>query len=765
MSEQFDKTKNLDGTALSEKNSSLDLEELEVSTPFKESLKFQVKSSESSTNSEFLDITGDDVNAILIPDDEKLPASTLRMWVLAFCLSAVIAGVDSFFSMRFPTVSIGAVVAQVIAYPLGNLWYYIVPLINFPLPFGLGFNLNPGRFNQKEHACVFFFSNLVVSAGLVNNLVVEQFKFFDRNIGIGRMILFNLSCYLVSFGWSGLALDILVTPSDRVWPGVLSNIALFKTLHSNENPPVRQWKMTRYKFFVIIFIGSFLWYWLPDLLMPFLSTIGAWISWCKPSSAALSQVFGVQTGLGLFPLTFDWSQITSLNNPLTTPFWSVCCIFGSFVFWIWIVMPGLYYQNYWETAHLPIMTNSIYDSKGESYDATKVIDKNWKLDYKKFKQYSPVILPIAFLMNLALGLGAFAAMMVQFILRFKSEVLIPLKNRNSHLDSHNKEMYKYKRLHWGIYIFVALIGLSLGFAFCEGFEDKQIGAGGFFVSMLIGCCLYIPLALIESRANMNVSLAPFFEIVSAFWYKGQPLTLLYFYCSGFSTLQHAMHTAQGAKVGHYMKVPPKVTMTVLFFAAIWSSLVSPAVAGYVVTHIDDVCTPEAANNMTCRKTKTQFNTHLVWGLFGDKLFSHGGRYSWVLYFFLVGGLVSLIHFILTKFRPNGIWKRFNPILFFGGAANIPSVTGFNFSTWFVVAAIFNFYIHRRFVDWWRKYNLVMGIGLDCGLAIAAIIIYFCVVYTGASRKIDWWGTTVGGEGCDSMGCPHLTGPITPPSEW
>ena len=54
----------------------------------------------------------------------------------------------------------------------------------------------------------------------------------------------------------------------------------------------------------------------------------------------------------------------------------------------------------------------------------------------------------------------------------------------------------------------------------------------------------------------------------------------------------------------------------------------------------------------------------------------------------------------------------------------------------VVAGIFNFYIHRRFVEWWRKYNLVMAIGLDCGLAIAAIIIYFCVVYTGASEKIQ-----------------------------
>ena len=75
-------------------------------------------------------------------------------------------------------------------------------------------------------------------------------------------------------------------------------------------------------------------------------------------------------------------------------------------------------------------------------------------------------------------------------------------------------------------------------------------------------------------------------------------------------------------------------MTVIFFGIIWSSLVSPAVTGYVVTHIEDICTPEASNNMTCRKTKTQFNTHLVWGLFGDKLFSQWGEiFLGTLFFF------------------------------------------------------------------------------------------------------------------------------------
>lgn len=48
-------------------------------------------------------------------------------------------------------------------------------------------------------------------------------------------------------------------------------------------------------------------------------------------------------------------------------------------------MPGLYIKTHWQTANLPIMTNSIYDVKGESYQAAKVVNKNLNLDYEKFK--------------------------------------------------------------------------------------------------------------------------------------------------------------------------------------------------------------------------------------------------------------------------------------------------------------------------------------------------------------------------------------------
>lgn len=714
--------------------------------------------------SEAMDINTNDVDAIVPVEDYDVPALTLRMWVMSLALSAVVAGIDSFFSLRFPTISIGAIVVQVLAYPIGQGWHYIVPQWTVPLPFGWSFGLNPGPFNQKEHACVYLFANLVTSANLVNYGVIEQFKFFNHDVGIGRMILFNLSCYLIAYSLAGLTLDILVTPVESIWPGTLSTCAMFKAFHSSENRPVGRWTISRYNFFLVVFACLFVWYWFPDLILPFLDNIGGFISWIDPNNATLSQVFSTSTGLGLVPVTFNWLEITSVLSVLTAPPWVIALMFVLFVFWVWIVMPALYYTNKWQTAYFPIMTSNIYDTKGKSYNVSRVVTKDWTLNLQGFRDYSPVMLPIAFLMNLALGLGAFAAAVVAFLFRFKQDVVTPLTKK--HHDVHNQALSHYAKLHWGFYVAALLVGLGLGFAYVGAWDDVQIRPAGFFVAVLIGATIFVPIALVEARSSIELSMASFFEVVSAFWFRGQPLTLFYFYWFGFSLLQHAMHASQSAKIAHYMKVPPKHAMIVLFASSVWSAIVSPTVVGLVIDLIGDVCSLTAKNNMTCRKTRTQYNAHLVWGLFGSHLFTLGGRYSWVLWFFLAGAAVAAVISALQMWKPKSFWKHINPTLFFGGATLIPSVTGFNYSTWAITGFIFNFYIHRKHNAWWKKYNLVLSVGMDCGVAIAAIIIFFAVVYTGASDRYLWWGTTVGTTGCNANGCPHLiSNNVTVDSFW
>lgn len=49
--------------------------------------------------------------------------------------------------------------------------------------------------------------------------------------------------------------------------------------------------------------------------------------------------FGVASGLGLFPMTFDWSQIAYIGSPLVVPFWAALNIVGGLVVVMWITAP------------------------------------------------------------------------------------------------------------------------------------------------------------------------------------------------------------------------------------------------------------------------------------------------------------------------------------------------------------------------------------------------------------------------------------------
>lgn len=65
--------------------------------------------------------------------------------------------------------------------------------------------------------------------------------------------------------------------------------AMFSTMHKSENKLADGWKITRYKFFVIIWAGAFLWYFVPGLLMPALSYFNV-ITWLAPKSVVISNL-------------------------------------------------------------------------------------------------------------------------------------------------------------------------------------------------------------------------------------------------------------------------------------------------------------------------------------------------------------------------------------------------------------------------------------------------------------------------------------------
>jgi OPT oligopeptide transporter protein len=82
-----------------------------------------------------------------------LTQNTVRMWTIAFVFTTIGSGINMLLSMRRPTVGISALVAQLLAYPVGKAWEKFMP--NWKLQFfGRSIHLNPTPFNIKEHALI-----------------------------------------------------------------------------------------------------------------------------------------------------------------------------------------------------------------------------------------------------------------------------------------------------------------------------------------------------------------------------------------------------------------------------------------------------------------------------------------------------------------------------------------------------------------------------------------------------------------------------------
>lgn len=107
------------------------------------------------------------------------------MWILSLLFSLAGSAANLFFSLRYPSVAITPIIALVLVHPLGKFWDVLLKRINDPSevfengtldhrePLSpdldcsdarwntkLRLWLAQGRWNEKEHACVYISSNV-----------------------------------------------------------------------------------------------------------------------------------------------------------------------------------------------------------------------------------------------------------------------------------------------------------------------------------------------------------------------------------------------------------------------------------------------------------------------------------------------------------------------------------------------------------------------------------------------------------------------------
>ncbi|KAM0572160.1 hypothetical protein ACHAP6_008810 [Verticillium nonalfalfae] len=394
-----------------------------------------------------------------------------------------------------------------------------------------------------------------------------------------------------------------------------------------------------------------------DFIFPALGYF-TFVCWAAPNNAVVNQIFGMKSGLGILPVTFDWSQIAYIGSPLVVPTWAILNVLASLIFWIYVVSPAIYYRNTWSSAYLPIQSNSVYDNTGAVYNVSRVIDK------------------------------------------------------------------------------------KLGFSFNSTKFDE-----------------YSELALVYATANVKIQIDIFCRIVAGYVYEGKVLANIWFFNLGYISGIKGLAFAQDLKLGIYCNIPPRKLFLVQAVGIVMGTLGQVSTLNWALEHIPHICTDAAPNGFTCPFSRTHFNTSMVWGALGPRrFFAPGAHYRQLLWMFLLGALLPIALWALKKYLfPRTRWlRKIHVPVFLGGLNYIPPASGTNYGSWAIVGLVFGLWLKRKERDWWRRYNFVLSSALDCSVAIAGVIIFFAVFYTGAANNFEWWGTDVYKDTCDWKGCRYKT---------
>lgn len=213
----------------------------------------------------------------------------------------------------------------------------------------------------------------------------------------------------------------------------------------------------------------------------------------------------MNSGLGMLPISFDWTQITYAGQPLMTPFYITCNAFAVVVIFYFLVSPILYYTNVWDSGYLPLLSSSTFDNQGKKYNVSRVVDKNLHFLPEKYHEYSPMYISMAYSLTYALSFAAVTSMVFHIYLYHGKDIWQKFKNpQHGGQDIHRRLMLAYKEVPdwWYVVLSVVVIGLGI---LTVRFWDTGLPVWGFLV-VCVGICvlLVIPEGILEGTTNQRV---------------------------------------------------------------------------------------------------------------------------------------------------------------------------------------------------------------------------------------------------------------------
>lgn len=202
----------------------------------------------------------------------------------------------------------------------------------------------------------------------------------------------------------------------------------------------------------------------------------------------------------------------------------------------------------------------------------------------------------------------------------------------------------------------------------------------------------------------------------------------------------------------YIYIPSQLVGTLV------AGTVNLAVAWWMLESIDNICDVESLHPdspWTCPKFRVTFDASVIWGLIGpERLFGPHGLYRNLVWLFLIGAILPVPVWVLSKIFPDKKWiPLINIPVISYGFAGMPPATPTNIASWIITGMIFNYFVFKYRKGWWQKYNYVLSAALDAGTAFMGVLLFFALQNQG--KNLNWWGTKI--DHCPLASCPTAPG--------
>ncbi|KAF9912345.1 hypothetical protein EC991_011037 [Linnemannia zychae] len=658
-----------------------------------------------------------------------------------------ISFVNQFFYLRQNPVSITYTVVSLISLPIGKFLARVLPTTQFRLFGPLGgprVSLNPGPFNIKEHALIGTAVACCSGTAYAVDIVILQKKYYEDDQGFVAGFMLVLTTQVTGFSLAGVLRKFLVRPASMIWPANLVTVALFRTLHGSsvdgdeggsdddnepdlggeqghemkpgkghgnrvlgDNVPAgkKKKRITRLQYFSYVSLASFIYYWFPNYIFPTLTAFSI-LCWINPKNIILSQLTG-SNGLGIGTISFDWATSTSALAPLVTPWWAQVNILVGFVIVAWIIAPIAYYSNLWSSKNFPILTAGLFREDGTPYDKAMVMTNN-VLDPVKYESYGPLRMDSFFALTYGIGFAGLTATLTHVALYHGKEIrdqwraAIAMKDH----DIHSRMMMKYKEVPQWWYATLFLISLVMSI-FCVE-KWNYLPWYYLLVSLAIAFVFALPVGIVQAVTNQQPGLNVITEYVIGYLMPGHPIANVTFKAYGYITNVQALQFTQDLKLGHYMKIPPRIMF--------WVQVISSVIAGIINLATTDWL-------LRVQPNISFYSASVIWGVIGPgRMFGLGTQYSIIQWGFVIGILLPLPVWWLCRQYPHVkfLQKIHFPVLL-AATSNMPPAQAY----------------HNA---WWKRFNYVTSAAMDTGVALSGLVCYF-LLQSWEKDFPQWWGNS------------------------